>query len=69
VARRPTRSRGDVPDALDAVHEFRRTVDGHIAALGQRLKALSGSPTGPVSEAVSAAAGVAASLYSVVRNE
>jgi ferritin-like metal-binding protein YciE len=57
------------PEALGAVREFKRTLEGHIAALEQRLKALGGSPTSPVKDAVSAAAGVAAGLYNAVRNE
>jgi ferritin-like metal-binding protein YciE len=57
------------PDALGAVQEFKRTRNGHLAALEQRLRMLGGSPTSPVKGAVSATTEVAASLYNAVRNE
>jgi ferritin-like metal-binding protein YciE len=59
----------DHPEALSAVRDFKRTLEGHISALERRLEALGGSPTGPVKDAVSAATGVAAGLYNAVRNE
>jgi ferritin-like metal-binding protein YciE len=57
------------PEAQQATQEFKHTLASHLAALEGRLKALGGSPTGPVKEAASALAGMVAGLYNAVRTE
>lgn len=57
------------PEALRFVRECKQTLERHVDALEQRLKALGGSPTHPVKEAASAMAGVAAGVYNAVRSE
>ncbi|HLI28357.1 MAG TPA: DUF892 family protein [Chloroflexota bacterium] len=59
----------DHPEAVAFVREAKQTVERHLWALEQRLKALGGSPTHPVKEAAAAVAGVAAGLYNAVRTE
>ena len=54
-------------DAKTAVAMFERTLTNQQAALEDRVKALGGSATGPVKDAVSAVAGVAAGLIDAVR--
>lgn len=54
-------------DALPAVRELKRVLDQHQVALESRLKALGGSTTAPVKDAVSAVAGAAAGLINAVR--
>src|SRR5918997_262155 len=56
-------------DAHRGTVELKGMLERHLAAIDARLKALGGSPTGPVKEAVSAVAGVAAGVYNKVRNE
>ena len=54
-------------DAKTAVVGFERTLERQKAALEDRIQALGGSATGPVKDAVSAVAGVAAGLIDAVR--
>jgi len=54
-------------DAKSAVIAFEGTLKLQQTALEQRIKALGGSATGPVKDAVSAVAGVAAGLIDAVR--
>ena len=55
-------------DAKTAVVAFESTLKRQQAALEDRIKALGGSATGPVKDAVSAVAGVAAGLIDAVRS-
>ncbi len=57
------------PAALRACESFKQTLESHINSLDARLKALGGSPTTPLKEAVTAAAGFVAGLYGAIRNE
>lgn len=57
------------PEAFQAVQRFRTTLDGHVRALDQRLKALGGSADRPVQDTVAAMAGVVAGIYNAVRSE
>ena len=54
-------------DAKTAVALFEQTLRSQQSALEDRVKALGGSATGPVKDAVSAVAGVAAGLIDAVR--
>ena len=54
-------------DAKTAVVLFEQTLRSQQSALEDRVKALGGSATGPVKDAVSAVAGVAAGLIDAVR--
>jgi hypothetical protein len=54
-------------DARVAVVAFERILTAQKAALEDRVKALGGTSTGPVKDAVSAVAGVAAGLIDAVR--
>lgn len=54
-------------DARTAVVAFERMLDRQKLALEERIKALGGSATGPVKDAVAAVAGVAAGLIDAVR--
>jgi len=54
-------------DAKSAVVAFEATLRRQQTALEDRIKALGGSATGPVKDAVSAVAGVAAGLIDAVR--
>lgn len=54
-------------DAPVAVMAFERILTAQKAALEDRVKALGGTATGPVKDAVSAVAGVAAGLIDAVR--
>ena len=56
-------------DAYRATVELKTVLERHLSAIDARLKALGGSPTSPVKDAVSAVAGVAAGVYNKVRNE
>ena len=55
-------------DAKTAVVVFEETLKRQQAALEDRIKALGGSTTGPIKDAVSAVAGVAAGLIDAVRS-
>jgi hypothetical protein len=57
------------PEASKVVNTLHRTLDTHITGLKGQLKALGGEASGPVKEAVSAIAGVAAGLYDKVRHD
>jgi len=57
------------PEAYAAVREFQRTLQSHTFLLDARVKALGGSSTQPVKDAVSAVAGVVAGLINAVRAE
>jgi hypothetical protein len=54
-------------DAKTAVALFEQTLKGQQGALADRVAALGGTATGPVKDAVSAVAGVAAGLIDAVR--
>lgn len=54
-------------DAKPAVAESKRVLEKHKTLLEARLKALGGSSTAPVKDAVAAIAGVAAGLINAVR--
>ena len=55
------------PDAKAAVNTFVMTLEKQKMELEMRIKGLGGSTTGPVKDAVSAVAGVAAGLINAVR--
>jgi hypothetical protein len=57
------------PEAAKVVNTLHRTLDTHITGLKGQLKSLGGEASGPVKEAVSAIAGVAAGLYDKVRHD
>ena len=57
------------PEAAKVVNMLHRTLDTHITGLKGQLKTLGGEASGPVKEAVSAIAGVAAGLYDKVRHD
>ena len=57
------------PDALRLVEEIDQNLHRQRDAVDARLKALGGSPTAPIKQVVSAAAGVVAGLYNEVRTE
>jgi hypothetical protein len=57
------------PEATKLVNRLHRTLDTHITGLKGQLKTLGGEASGPVKEAVSAIAGVAAGLYDKVRHD
>lgn len=57
------------PEAYNAVQEVARTLRVHASMLDARTRALGGSATKPVKDAVSAIAGVAAGLINAVRSE
>lgn len=54
-------------DALPAVEASKRVLESQKAVLDARIKALGGSSTAPVKEAVSAAVGVAAGVINAMR--
>jgi hypothetical protein len=57
------------PEASKVVNTIHTTLDTHIDGLKAQLKSLGGEASGPVKEAVSAIAGVAAGLYDKVRHD
>jgi hypothetical protein len=57
------------PEAAKVVNTIHSTLDTHLAGLNGQLKTLGGEASGPVKEAVSAIAGVAAGLYDKVRHD
>jgi hypothetical protein len=57
------------PEALSLVEDIDQALRRQRDEVDARLKALGGSPTGPVKEAVSAVAGVAAGVYNDLRTE
>src|SRR5215211_1421970 len=57
------------PEASKVVNTLHRTLDTHIIGLKGQLMSLGGEASGPVKEAVSAIAGVAAGLYDKVRHD
>jgi hypothetical protein len=57
------------PEASKVVNTIHRTLDTHIAGLKGQVKSLGGEASGPIKEAVSAVAGVAAGLYDKVRHD
>ncbi|HEU5100126.1 MAG TPA: hypothetical protein VFU22_13955 [Roseiflexaceae bacterium] len=57
------------PEAAKVVNTINRTLDAHLIGLNGQLKTLGGEASGPVKEAVSAIAGVAAGLYNKVRHD
>lgn len=70
LARQTEQIKGDGhPDGLRLVQELERSLERQSDAVDARLKALGGSPTGPVKQVVSAAAGVVAGVYNEVRSE
>jgi hypothetical protein len=59
----------EFPEASKIVTTIHRTLDSHISSLKRELKTLGGETSGPIKEAVSAVAGVAAGLYDKVRHD
>jgi hypothetical protein len=59
----------EFPEAAKVVNTLHNTLDQHITGLKTQLKSLGGEASGPVKEAVSAIAGVAAGLYDKVRHD
>lgn len=59
----------DQPQVVRHVSRLEQELSAQLRALESRLKELGGSPTGPVKEAVTSAAGVIAGLYDKVRTE
>src|SRR6476469_10238896 len=57
------------PEASKVVNTIHTTLDTHLTGLNAQLKSLGGEASGPVKEAVSAIAGVAAGLYDKVRHD
>jgi len=57
------------PEASKLVHTLYRTLDTHLTGLKAQLISLGGEASGPVKEAVSAIAGVAAGLYDKMRHD
>ena len=57
------------PEAEAAVADFQRTLQGHLTRLDARAKALGGSTTQPIKDAVTAVTGFAAGLIAAVRSE
>jgi hypothetical protein len=57
------------PEAAKVVNTIHSTLDTHLAGLNGQLKTLGGEASGPVKEAVSVIAGVAAGLYDKVRHD
>ena len=57
------------PEASKVVNTLHTTLDTHIDGLKVQLKSLGGEASGPVKEAVSAVAGIAAGLYDKVRHD
>jgi hypothetical protein len=57
------------PEAAKVVNTIHTTLDAHIAGLKRQLISQGGVASGPVKEAVSAIAGVAAGLYDKVRHD
>jgi hypothetical protein len=57
------------PEARQLISTIKRTFDSHVNGLRGQLKSLGGEESGPVKEAVSAVAGVAAGLYDKVRHD
>jgi ferritin-like metal-binding protein YciE len=57
------------PEARQIISTIKRTMESHIDTLRGELKALGGEESGPVKEAVSAVAGIAAGLYDKVRHD
>jgi ferritin-like metal-binding protein YciE len=56
-------------EALQAVRDFRQTLQTHVQALDARMSVLGGSATKPVKDAISAVAGVAAGIINAMRAE
>lgn len=57
------------PEALAAVGEFQRTLQGHLTLLDARARALGGSTAQPVKDAITTVTGFAAGLINAVRPE
>lgn len=57
------------PEASKVVNTLHRTLDTHITGLKGQLTSLGGEASGPIKEAVSVIAGVAAGLYDKVRHD
>jgi hypothetical protein len=57
------------PEARQVINSIRGTFDTHIIGLKRQLETLGGEESGPIKEAVSAVAGVAAGLYDKVRHD
>lgn len=60
---------GSFPEARQVVSRIKQMLDSHLSGLKGELKSLGGEESGPVKEAVSAVAGVAAGLYDKVRHD
>ncbi len=57
------------PEASKVINTIHTTLDTHITGLKSQLKSLGGEASGPIKEAVSTIAGVAAGLYDKVRHD
>jgi hypothetical protein len=60
---------GEFPEARQVVSTIKRTMNDHVAGLKTQLSAMGGEESGPVKEAISTIAGVAAGLYDKVRHD
>lgn len=60
---------GSFPEARQVVSRIKQMLDSQLSGLKGELKSLGGEESGPVKEAVSAVAGVAAGLYDKVRHD
>ena len=60
---------GEYPEARQIVSTIKRTLDQHVNTLKSQIKQFGGEASGPVKEAVSTVAGVAAGLYDRVRHD
>ena len=56
-------------EARQAVTTTKNTLETHISGLKRQLETLGGEESGPIKEAVSAVAGIAAGLYDKVRHD
>jgi hypothetical protein len=59
----------DFPEARQVVSTIKRTLDSHVSSLKAQIKQFGGETSGPVKEAASVVAGVAAGLYDKVRHD
>jgi len=57
------------PEATKVVNTLNRTLETHTTGLKAQLKSLGGETSGPIKEAVSVVAGLAAGLYDKVRHD
>jgi hypothetical protein len=60
---------GEFPEARQVISTIKRTLNNHVDGLKGQLSSLGGEESGPVKEALSTIAGVAAGLYDKVRHD